>query len=136
MTGKSPGFQQLVNDLSEKSETLLSHLKEADGRNHYEDAFIEKIQRLLAERQTVIDALLETAESEGDLKTWAAANLSKEERASLIAVEKTIAERLRQILLKIQQSRQLLHQKQRTSQHYRHPYSNIPRDGMFIDQRK
>jgi len=136
MTEIRSGFHQLVNDLSEKSETLLSHLKEADGRDHYEDAFIEKIQRLLAERQTVIDALLETAESEGDLKTWAAANLSKEERASLIAVEKTIAERLRQILLKIQQSRQLLHQKQRTSQHYRHPYSNIPRDGMFIDQRK
>jgi len=136
MTGKSSGFHQLVNDLLEKSETLLSHLKEADGRDHYEDAFIEKIQRLLAERQTVIDALLETAESEGDLKTWAAANLSKEERASLIAVEKTIAERLRQILWKIQQSRQLLHQKQRTSQHYRHPYSKVPRDGMFIDQRK
>ena len=136
MTGKSPGFQQLVNDLSEKSETLLSHLKEADGRDHYEDAFIEKIQRLLAERQTVIDALQHTAESEGDLKTWAVANLSKEERTSLIAVEKSIAERLRQILLKIQQSRKLLHQKQRTSRHYRHPYSNMPRDGMFIDQRK
>jgi len=136
MTEIRSGFHQLVNDLSEKSEKLLSHLKEADGRNHYEDAFIEKIQLLLAERQTVIDALKQTSESEGALKTWAAANLSNEERVSLIDLEKAIAERLRQILLKIQQSRQLLHQKQRTSQHYRHPYSNIPRDGMFIDQRK
>jgi len=136
MTEKSSGFRQLVNDLLEKSEKLLSHLKEADGRKRYEDAFIEKIQHLLEERQTVIDALQHTAENEGDLKTWALANLSKEERTSLIAAEKTIAERLRQILWNIQQSRQLLHQKQRTSQHYRHPYSKVPRDGMFIDQRK
>jgi len=127
----------LAKELIQQSEALLTHIKTEIGHKQYEDSFIEKIQRLIASRQTIIDELQnEAARQNAELKTLVDAQIPKEDCTRLINMEKEISLGLKQILYNIQQSRKLLHDKQQSRKQYRNPFSSVARDGMFVDKRK
>jgi hypothetical protein len=127
----------LIDELFEKSEALLAHIKTAAENTVYDDLFIERIQELVNARQATIDQMdNEAGRQNVKLKEFIGAEVSIDRCQYLVNMEKEIADGLKYISGSIQNSRQLFQKKQRSRQQYRNPFGSVQRDGMFVDKRK
>lgn len=133
----STATANLAEELLEKSEALLAHLNSVADKKMYDDPFIEKVQVLIDERQTIIEKLQNDAvERNTELKVLISSYVPKELCSRITNMETEIASGLKMVFDNIQNARKLLQKKKSSTQRYRNPYANIERDGMFVDKRK
>jgi flagellar protein FliT len=89
------------------------------------EAYIEKLNKLLAERQELLDQLPPSS-TEGDLK------LGEKILALNRKFEPVLAEQMKMI----QSDLQNVKHKKKTNTKYANPYQSTSADGMFFDKRK
>ncbi|WP_077613985.1 hypothetical protein [Caenibacillus caldisaponilyticus] len=126
----------LISELLERSETLYKLLQSYETRKADRDAFIRDVQRCIRERQTVIDRVKQAADRAGAAFAERMKNADPAAAEKIVAMERDIPNLLKSVMDDIQSDRQRFHAQRRLSQHYRRPFQNAAREGMFLDKRK
>ncbi|HZG59694.1 MAG TPA: flagellar protein FliT [Anoxybacillus sp.] len=103
----------------------LCELLEQPARKEKRDETIEAIQRLLSQRDVLIQQLQPPYSEE-----------EQELGMQMVSLNQSIAENLQQLKLQIQQDLKIIKQKKTANQNYRNPYQPLSIDGMFYDKKR
>jgi flagellar protein FliT len=103
----------------------LYELLEQPARKEKRDEMIEAIQRLLSQRDVLIQQLQPPYSEE-----------EQELGMQMVSLNEAIGEKLQQLKQQIQQDLKSLKQKKMANQNYMNPYEPLAIDGMFYDKKR
>jgi flagellar protein FliT len=103
----------------------LYELLEQPARKEKRDETIEAIQRLLAQRDVLIQQLQPPYSEE-----------EQELGMQMVSLNEAIAEKLQQLKQQIQEDLKAIKQKKMANQNYMNPYQSLAIDGMFYDKKR
>jgi flagellar protein FliT len=103
----------------------LYELLEQPTRKEQRDETIESIQRLLSQRDVLIQQLQPPYSEE-----------EQELGMQMVSLNEAIAEKLQQLKQQIQQDLKAIKQKKTANQNYMNPYQPLSIDGMFYDKKR
>jgi flagellar protein FliT len=114
----------VVFELFNVTKELYELLEQPAGKEK-RDETIEAIQRLLSQRDVLIQQLQPPYSEE-----------EQELGMQMVSLNEMINEKLRQLKQQIQQDLKAIKQKKMANQNYMNPYQSLAIDGMFYDKKR